>query len=161
MCAVKIEQETNEGQNPNWSQNWSKDCNRGVWTPLNIVLMIAGFIIFTPVGFPILVGLICGVTPWQIPRWIASWFEGMSDWSERASTKYQRRTRSGNHVFDEYQQIILILDCITQQVLHLMNLSPWLHLDQEYPILSFLCGFCLNNVSTIFDVDDIFYTTMI
>lgn len=82
-----------------------RDHDRGVWTPVNIALMVLGFIFFTPIGLIILFGLIAGVSPMQLPGKIMSWFEGASEqFSSMRSTHSRSRTRSGNAVFDEYQQ---------------------------------------------------------
>jgi len=80
-------------------------CSGSVWTPMNIAIMALAFFLFMPLGILVLIGLIAGVSPLQLPAKIASWasqasegFEGM-----RAATG-TRRAASGNAVFDEYQQ---------------------------------------------------------
>lgn len=79
--------------------------DRGVWTPVNIALMVLGFIFFTPLGLIILFGLIAGVSPMQLPGKIIGWFEGASEqFGTMRSTRSRNRARSGNAVFDEYQQ---------------------------------------------------------
>ena len=79
--------------------------DRGVWTPFNIALMVLGFVFFTPIGLLILFGLIAGVRPLDLPAKMMTWFEEASDrFSSMRATRPQGRSRSGNVVFDEYQQ---------------------------------------------------------
>ncbi len=77
--------------------------DKGVWTPVNIALMVGGFIFFVPLGYVVLIGLIMGINPWQLPARIAEWFQGMRNQFETTGKSYARG-KSGNHVFDEYQQ---------------------------------------------------------
>ena len=82
---------------------YSRCGGKSIWNPMNIGIMLVAFFFFTPLGFLVLFGLIRGVSPWQLPQWIASWFEGMSDRFPNAS-RPSYRARSGNKIFDEYQQ---------------------------------------------------------
>ena len=86
-------------------RDWRDQEGRGVWNPVNIGLMILGFIFFTPLGLIILFGLIMGISPFQLPRKIASWFNEASEWTNTMSSRTAGpRRKSGNDVFDEYQQ---------------------------------------------------------
>ena len=71
--------------------------SRGVWTPFIIAMMVLGFII--------LFGLIAGVSPMELPGKIMSWFGEARDQFDTVRSKAApRASRSGNAVFDEYQQ---------------------------------------------------------
>ena len=83
---------------------YSRCGDSSVWTPMNIAIMVLGFIFFTPIGLLVLFGLIMGVSPWQLPQKIASWFEQASDRFGSSPSRPSYRGRSGNKVFDEYQQ---------------------------------------------------------
>ena len=43
-----------------------KSCKSGVWSLPNIALMVLGFILFAPLGFLILFGLIMGGERWML-----------------------------------------------------------------------------------------------
>ena len=82
-----------------------KSCKSGVWSLPNIALMVLGFIIFAPLGFLILFGLIMGVGPLNLPAKIAEWFnQARESWDGSWNQVSMPRRGSGNSVFDEYQQ---------------------------------------------------------
>jgi hypothetical protein len=62
---------------------------RPAWTPLNIVLMVLGFIIFWPLGLAML-------------AWII-WGEQISDRMRDAEVRW-RSEKTGNHAFDDYRK---------------------------------------------------------
>ena len=85
--------------------SWNSDGKHSVWNPFNIALMVLGFIFFTPLGLVILFGLIMGISPMNLPRKIAEWFQGASEWTSSMNPRPAAgRGKSGNAVFDEYQQ---------------------------------------------------------
>ena len=76
---------------------------RPAWTPLTIVLMVLGFIVFWPLGLAMLAYILWGE---RIPE-VRRHFAGMRrDWSAEYGGCGARGTgysRSGNAAFDEYR----------------------------------------------------------
>ena len=62
---------------------------RPAWTPLNIVLMVLGFIIFWPLGLAML-------------AWII-WGEQIADRMRDAEVRW-RSEKTGNHAFDDHRK---------------------------------------------------------
>jgi hypothetical protein len=76
---------------------------RPTWTPLTIVLMVVGFIVFWPLGLMMLAYILWGQ---RVPE-IRRHFEGMrSEWHNAWGGRGSRRasfSQSGNAAFDDYR----------------------------------------------------------
>lgn len=72
---------------------------RGNWTPVNIISVILGIVIFWPVGLFLLVWVLMDRDVVEIGHWIAK-----ESRSLLAKLKIGTPSASGNRVFDEYQQ---------------------------------------------------------
>ena len=90
------------GQATDWEQADRQCKGNGAWTPLNIALMVLGFVLFWPIGLAILFGIMAGIKPMELPWRIGAWFDGMK--GQMGNPFDTKVSGSGNHVFDEYQQ---------------------------------------------------------
>jgi hypothetical protein len=73
---------------------------RPAWTPLTIILMVIGFIMFWPLGLAMLAYILWGD---RIPE-IRRHFEGMKrDWSPGCGGSRRYNSQSGNVAFDDYR----------------------------------------------------------
>ncbi len=80
---------------------------RGNWKPLNIVAMVAGFIIFWPVGLAILFYNIFA-EPGDFTRYVDRVKERFSNWHDdhhrrHGYRSYAPRRHTGNAAFDDYR----------------------------------------------------------
>ena len=96
---------------------------RSVWNPVNIGLMVLGFIFFAPIGFLILFGLVMGIAPLALPGKISEWIQTARDsgnWSaDTWKTQGPAPKQTGNRVFDEFQQTQLDrIEEIREEVRH-------------------------------------------
>ncbi len=79
---------------------------RPAWTPLTILLMIIGFIVFWPLGLAMLAYILWGE---RIPEVRRHFAEAKRDWSHEFGCGHRGRrgpasySRSGNVAFDEYR----------------------------------------------------------
>ena len=71
--------------------------NEAKWTPLHIVSIIVGFIIFWPLGLFLLIWVGMGREVGELAGMIQSGFQNLANWTRQQS-------HSGNRVFDEFQQ---------------------------------------------------------
>ncbi|MEX0853690.1 MAG: DUF2852 domain-containing protein [Bauldia sp.] len=75
---------------------------RPAWTPLTLVLMVIGFIVFWPLGLAMLAYILWGE---RVPE-VRRHFEGVKrDWSSehRCGRRWNATSRSGNVAFDDYR----------------------------------------------------------
>jgi hypothetical protein len=76
-----------------------RNCCGGHWSGANILAMVAGFIIFAPLGFVVLVWTLLGRPIQEFPGWVrekwARFSGGRTAWTYGGSE---------NSVFNEYQQ---------------------------------------------------------
>ena len=74
-------------------------CGRGHWSGANIAAIIAGFLIFAPLGFVALLWTLLGRPIQDLPGWLREqWRRGMG------LLQTSEGPRSDNVVFNEYQQ---------------------------------------------------------
>jgi biopolymer transport protein ExbB/TolQ len=74
---------------------------RPAWTPLTILLMVLGFIVFWPLGLAMLAYILWGDRISEVRQH----FEGAKrDWSHRCGSNRRSYSHSGNVAFDEYRQ---------------------------------------------------------
>ena len=74
---------------------------RPTWTPLTILLMVVGFMVFWPLGLAMLAYILWGE---RIPE-VRRHFDGMKrDWSAHARCGPRAASRSGNVAFDDYRE---------------------------------------------------------
>ena len=78
---------------------------RGNWKPLNIVAMVAGFVIFWPVGLAILAYNIFA-EPGDFTRFVDRAKEKMGAWHDDHHRHHRspRRSYTGNAAFDDYRE---------------------------------------------------------
>lgn len=81
---------------------------RPAWTPVTVVLMIIGFIVFWPLGLLMLVYIIWGNRVPELKRHFEGAGENMArefrgcGW--RSNRGYSNYSRSGNFAFDDYRE---------------------------------------------------------
>jgi hypothetical protein len=78
---------------------------RPTWTPLTIILMVVGFIVFWPLGLVMLAYILWGQ---RVPE-IRRHFEGMKSewhnaWGGCGASRSYGFARSGNAAFDDYRE---------------------------------------------------------
>ncbi len=75
-------------------------CSNRRWSPLNIVLMILGFVVFWPLGLAMLAWIIWGD---EIRRIAGGWKSQFGSMSRSAPTWTHSASATGNMAFDEYR----------------------------------------------------------
>ena len=75
-------------------------CSNRRWSPLNIVLMILGFVVFWPLGLAMLAWIIWGD---EIRRIAGEWKSQFGSMSRSAPAWTQTASATGNMAFDEYR----------------------------------------------------------
>lgn len=79
---------------------------RPAWTPLTIVLMVIGFIVFWPLGLAMLAYILWGDRIPEIRRHFETNGETVRQWAGSCGSHARRHgfTASGNAAFDEYRR---------------------------------------------------------
>ena len=74
---------------------------RPAWTPLTILLMVVGFIVFWPLGLAMLAYILWGDRVPEIRRYFVN---AKRDWSHESRCGRRGHARSGNVAFDAYRK---------------------------------------------------------
>jgi len=79
---------------------------RPAWTPLTILLMVIGFIVFWPLGLAMLAYILWGDRIPEIRRHFETKGEAMRQWTGFCVSRSRHHgfTASGNAAFDEYRE---------------------------------------------------------
>jgi len=76
---------------------------RPAWTPLTIILMVVGFIIYWPVGLVVLAYILAGDRIPEVKRFFADG-QGKKGWWRESRSGSKGYSRTGNAAFDEYRE---------------------------------------------------------
>ena len=90
------------GQTTDWCCADHPNQAKCAWSPLNIALMVIGYVMFWPIGLLIMFGLFAGIRPMELPGRLYAWFASVKGQVSNPFKSYF--SDSGNRVFDEYQQ---------------------------------------------------------
>ncbi len=81
--------------------SFSNSNSRGKWTPVNIFMMVAGFVLFFPLGLAVLAYILWG-DRWELEK---HWNSLKSEFTGSRKPRYGGFSgATGNHAFDEYRK---------------------------------------------------------
>jgi hypothetical protein len=76
---------------------------RPAWTPLTIILMVIGFIVYWPIGLGVLAYILAGDRIPEVKKFFAD-APGKKDWWPAWRGGSKGYSRTGNVAFDEYRE---------------------------------------------------------